>query len=49
MDKVFEMILLIVLALGSAVLFTFAMIWKFFQALFQLLIGSLRSKTTFRE
>lgn len=43
MDKVFEMLLLIILALGSAVLFSFAMIWKFIQAVFQLIAGSFKS------
>ena len=44
MDKVFELIMLIVLALGSAILFSFAMIWKFAQAIFQLIIGTFRSE-----
>ncbi len=44
MDKIFELIMLIVLALGSAILFSFAMIWKFAQAIFQLIIGTFRSE-----
>ncbi|RED95628.1 hypothetical protein C7460_11778 [Marinoscillum furvescens DSM 4134] len=43
MDKLLEVIMLIVLALGSAILFSFAMIWKFFQAIFQLILGAFRS------
>lgn len=39
MDKVLELVMLIVLALGSAILFSFAMIWKFIQAIFQLVLG----------
>ncbi|WP_421877314.1 hypothetical protein [Marinoscillum sp.] len=44
MDKVLELFMLIVLALGSALLFSFAMIWKFAQAIFQLIIGAFRSE-----
>lgn len=43
MDKVFELLMLIVLALGSAILFSFAMIWKFIQAVFQIILGSFHS------
>lgn len=43
MDKLFELVLLIVLALGSAVLFSFAMIWKFIQAIFQLVMSTFKS------
>lgn len=43
MDKLFEFVLLIILALGSALLFSFAMIWKFMQAIYQLIIGSFKS------
>ncbi|WP_258098338.1 hypothetical protein [Marinoscillum pacificum] len=44
MDKVLELIMLIVLALGSALLFSFAMIWKFIQAIFQLIMGTFKSE-----
>ncbi len=43
MDKLFELVMLIVLALGSALLFSFAMIWKFAQAIFQLIMSTFRS------
>ncbi|MFT4833938.1 MAG: hypothetical protein ACJA2C_002294 [Marinoscillum sp.] len=43
MDKVFELVLLIVLALGTAILFSFVMVWKFIQALYQLVLESFRS------
>ncbi|MEQ9579823.1 hypothetical protein [Marinoscillum sp.] len=44
MDKVFELVMLIVLALGSAILFSFVMIWKFIQAIFQVVVESFRSQ-----
>lgn len=44
MDKIFELVMLIVLALGSALLFSFAMIWKFVQAIFHLIMGAFRSE-----
>lgn len=39
MEKILDFILLIVFALGSAIVFTVAVIWKFFQAMFQIIIG----------
>lgn len=45
MDKVLELFLLIILALGSAVLFSFAMIWKFVQAIFQIILAPFKSKS----
>jgi len=44
MDKIIEFVMLIVLALGSAILFSFVMIWKFIQALYQLMMVSFRSE-----
>jgi len=43
MDKIFELLMLIVLALGSAILFSFAMIWKFIQAIFQIIFSKIDS------
>lgn len=37
MEKFFELILLVVLAFGSAILFSFAIIWKLFLAIFQMI------------
>lgn len=42
MDKLLELVLLIVLALGSALLFSFAMIWKFLQAIFHLMVSAFK-------
>lgn len=44
MDKILDLILLIVLALGSAVLFSFAMIWKFIQAIFHLIVSAFKQE-----
>jgi hypothetical protein len=43
MDKVLELFLLIVLAMGSAILFSFVMIWKFVQAIYHLVLTPFRS------
>lgn len=37
MDKILDLILLVVFAFGSALIFTLAVIWKFIQAMYQLL------------
>ena len=37
MEKVFEIVMLVVLAFGSAILFTLAMFWKFLQAVYQII------------
>ncbi|MFK7951876.1 MAG: hypothetical protein AB8B73_03450 [Ekhidna sp.] len=39
MEKIVDFVLLIVLAFGSAILFTFAVIWKFLQAMYQLIMS----------
>ncbi len=38
MEKLVDFVMLIVLAFGSAILFTFAMIWKFLQAIYHILL-----------
>ncbi len=37
MEKFFELILLLVLAFGSAVLFSLAILWKFISAIVQMI------------
>lgn len=44
MDKVLELFLLIILAMGSAVLFSFVMIWKFVQAMYHLALAPFKSE-----
>ncbi len=39
MEKLIDFIMLFVLAFGSAILFTFAIIWKFLQAIYQILLS----------
>lgn len=39
MEKIVDFILLIVFAFGSAILFTLAVIWKFMQAMYQLILA----------
>ena len=38
MEKIIDFVMLIVLAFGSAILFTFAVIWKFLQAIYQIVL-----------
>ena len=40
MDKIIDFIMLIFLAFGSAILFTFVVIWKFIQAIYQLIFSN---------
>jgi len=46
MDKIFEFLLLIIMALGSAILFSLAVIWKFFQAMFQIVFALITPEQT---
>jgi len=39
MEKLVDFIMLIILAFGSAILFTFAVIWKFLQAMYQIILS----------
>ena len=39
MEKVLDFILLIIFAFGSAFIFTLAVIWKFMQAMYQIIIS----------
>ncbi|MEQ9404404.1 MAG: hypothetical protein RIM99_12500 [Cyclobacteriaceae bacterium] len=39
MEKIIDFVMLIVLAFGSAILFTFAVIWKFLQAMYQIFLS----------
>lgn len=44
MDKIADFFLLIIFALGSAIIFTLAVIWKFLQAMFEIIFGSATPK-----
>ncbi|WP_462248173.1 hypothetical protein [Ekhidna sp.] len=37
MEKILDFFLLIIFAFGSAILFTFAVLWKFLQAMYQVI------------
>ncbi len=45
MDKILDLVLLVIFAFGSAIIFTLAVIWKFIQAMFEIVIGRFSSSS----
>lgn len=43
MDKVLELLFLVILALGSALFFSITILWKFLQAIYQLILVAFKS------
>ena len=39
MEKILDFVLLIIFAFGSAIIFTFAVIWKFIKAMYQIILS----------